>query len=425
MPRLLLLLAAASSLALPRPTPPRLSRRALLVGSSSLPVLFTVAPLAEAAFGPAGGSLDSPPKLKAIDVEAWLDLRPEKAKQRAGAVPLSRLRAIREQIDQAFSSESLESLIAALEAEAPTPAIAAELLALRERLRRGADARRLARELREREEQLARLAAQPPLVVYGAAFAASCASTAVMHPLDTYKTLQQSGRLPSAFPPLASLYAGLLPNLLKEGPSSALYLGVYEAAKARLLASPLGAAPLAVYLAAGACGEVAGSVVRAPAEAAKARLQANLSSDAAGALRGAVGDAAGRRRTARAWGASLLRDVPMGGAQLAVFESLKAAAVASAAVRWDTNSPAAEALFGAAGGLVGALITAPADVIVTRINTQLSSDNPAGLWEVTRQIWEEEGLGGFFAGATSRVLYWAPAIGIFLSLYCTLRQLAL
>jgi len=37
------------------------------------------------------------------------------------------------------------------------------------------------------------------------------------------------------------LYKGVIGNVLKEGPSSALYLGVYESAKTRLLAS--GGAP--------------------------------------------------------------------------------------------------------------------------------------------------------------------------------------
>lgn len=280
------------------------------------------------------------------------------------------------------------------------------------------------------------------------------------------------------------------------GPSSALYLGVYEACKAQLLVGPLGASPLAVYLTAGAAGELVGSVVRAPSEAAKSRMQSGMASQPGEALAQVAADPEGRARTVRAWGASLLRDVPMGAAQvtlqlpergppsgfhvlhawgsrssphpqwrpvcwwqIAVFELLKAAAVQSPDVTFDVNSPTAEACFGALGGLVGAVLTVPADVITTRINTQVPStrcpllaaepahtnshpavpyhtqhtpccalqeggDNP-GVWEVARDVWREEGLAGFFAGTASRALYWAPAIGIFLSLYCTLRQLAL
>ena len=32
---------------------------------------------------------------------------------------------------------------------------------------------------------------------------------------------------------------------------------------------------------------------------------------------------------------------------------------------------------------------------------------------------------GFLQGARARTLYWAPAIGIFLSCYCTFRQQAI
>ena len=56
-------------------------------------------------------------------------------------------------------------------------------------------------------------------------------------------------------------------------------------------------------------------------------------------------------------------------------------------------------LFGGAGGEVGPL-------------------------EVASSILQESGPSGFFVGVGSRAFYWAPAIGIFLSLYCSLRQTA-
>ena len=71
---------------------------------------------------------------------------------------------------------------------------------------------------------------------------------------------------------LASLYDGLVPNLLKEGPPLALYLGIYEALKS--VAAKHGTDPVFCYLAAGAVGECVGSVVRVPAEAIKSTRQA-------------------------------------------------------------------------------------------------------------------------------------------------------
>ena len=55
-----------------------------------------------------------------------------------------------------------------------------------------------------------------------------------------------------------------------------------------------------------------------------------------------------------------------------------------------------------------------------------SADAPlAGPIATARDILETDGPKGFAAGSVTRGLYWAPAIGIFLSLYCSLRQLAL
>ena len=45
--------------------------------------------------------------------------------------------------------------------------------------------------------------------------------------------------------------------------------------------------------------------------------------------------------------------------------------------------------------------------------------------ETAKEIYADGGWQAFTAGTLSRGLYWAPAISIFLTLYCTLRQLAL
>jgi len=143
---------------------------------------------------------------------------------------------------------------------------------------------------------------QPDWVNYAAGFSASCVSTLVMHPLDTVKTRLMSKKKSSPdnispLPPsstslssatllsstspddepnfdIGSLYEGLFANMLKEAPASALYLGLYESAMVFL--SQFGffqEYPLISYLLAGAIGELVGSMIRAPAEAVKTRLQ--------------------------------------------------------------------------------------------------------------------------------------------------------
>ena len=98
------------------------------------------------------------------------------------------------------------------------------------------------------------------------------------------------------------LYQGITGALIKEGPPSALYLGVYEAGKSTLLAMPAFAqTPLIVYLISGALGECVGSVVRAPAEAIKSRVQSGLDSSTADSFKSVIGDPEGRANIVRAW----------------------------------------------------------------------------------------------------------------------------
>jgi len=203
-----------------------------------------------------------------------------------------------------------------------------------------------------------------------AAFIGSVASTLVMHPLDTIKTrLQVSGGTSSGSRSsksksdeeeeedgeadmkdtdkqddtnadnssessikeeapiivgynIMSLYEGLGANILKEGPPSALYLGVYESVKYALLPQFGPQSLLLVYLLAGAAGETCGSIVRAPAEAIKSTVQTTYCT-ALEASSQVFGSSASRENLVRAWSASIWRDVPFGAIQLAIFELTK------------------------------------------------------------------------------------------------------
>ena len=108
---------------------PQASRRALLLGAAAVPLLAASSP-ATAAFGPAVGSAASQPPITPLDVEGWLALTPEKLLQRARSVSGSQARSLQEQIDDAFSAEKLEALIASLQEQgtvAASPALASEL----------------------------------------------------------------------------------------------------------------------------------------------------------------------------------------------------------------------------------------------------------------------------------------------------------
>lgn len=70
------------------------------------------------------------------------------------------------------------------------------------------------------------------------------------------------------------------------------------------------------------------------------------------------------------------------------------------------------------------MVTNPFDIITTRIITQeVEGDNkPLGVIEMGKKLYDEGGASAFLVGWQQRVLYWAPAISIFLSCYCSVRQ---
>lgn len=328
-------------------------------------------------------------------------------------------------------------------------------------------------QIEQQEQRLIKLENQPYWFNYVAAFVASIVSTLIMHPLDTIKTRMQvqkgneegdDGDTPwqtqrpfetikepvngvssavtmssaTAAPPaskelvvtgdlgnILDLYQGLFGNLFKEAPPSAVYLGVYETIKYALVPKVPPELLLWVYLLAGAAGETVGSVIRAPAEAVKSLVQSGSKANALEAIQSVLGTANGRANIFRAWGSSIYRDVPFGAIQLAIFELVKASILNNPNIEFDSSTLLSEAVIGAFAGGVGAFVTNPTDVITTRIITQdigEDSEKPLGVLEMGKKIYDEEGINAFFTGWQARTGYWAPAISIFLGVYCSVRR---
>jgi len=114
----------------------------------------------------------------------------------------------------------------------------------------------------------------------------------------------------------------------------------------------------------------------------------------------------------------------MGAIQIALFEGIKVYIIESPNITADVDSLIGEAALGAFGGAIAALVTTPPDVLTTLIITQPEGSNE-GVGQMLGRVLEEEGAEGLFTGAVERTVYWGPAIGIFLSSYCSLRQQAI
>ena len=256
--------------------------------------------------------------------------------------------------------------------------------------------------------------AQMPMSSALAAAALSAPSAPIFEPLGV--PLTPAG--------VASLYDGLLPNIVKEGPPLAMYLGIYEYLKAILLATDLRDSPVACYLIAGAVGELIGSILRVPAEAVKSTQQSKEDISLSEAMALNFATAEGRANCVAAWTVAVTRDVPFGAIQIALFEALKIYLSGVSDPPFDGDSFVGEAILGAFGGGVGAFISAPMDVVVVRLIKQQQAGEAEKLGAVgmAKLVYEEGGAAAFFRGSGERVLYWAPAIGIFLTAYCRIRH---
>jgi len=118
------------------------------------------------------------------------------------------------------------------------------------------------------------------------------------------------------------LYRGLAPALAGVVPAAALYMGVYQTTKTALLPR-FGAAwaPAAVALAA-AIGDTAASLVRAPCELVKQRLQVGVYGGVGGAWTALRGK--GLAAVYVGLPAQLARDIPFAASEFLVYEALQA-----------------------------------------------------------------------------------------------------
>uniref|UniRef100_M1BVS6 S-adenosylmethionine transporter n=1 Tax=Solanum tuberosum TaxID=4113 RepID=M1BVS6_SOLTU len=121
---------------------------------------------------------------------------------------------------------------------------------------------------------------------------------------------------------LKGLYSGLLGNLAGVLPASAIFVGVYEPAKQKLLKMFPENLSAVAHLTAGALGGIAASFVRVPTEVIKQRMQTRQFASAPDAVRLIVSKE-GFKGLYAGYGPFLLRDLPFDAIQFCIYEQLR------------------------------------------------------------------------------------------------------
>lgn len=299
-----------------------------------------------------------------------------------------------------------------------------------------------------------------------------------LQPFDTVKTLQQMERFDTGLVSTAvaristngirSLWAGAGVTVLGSAVSTALYFGIFNAAKTRLCALFPGSKSRSLVVALSAVvGNTVACILRSPYEVLKSRVQVAKHPSLYAALtvllreEGVAGLFGGGKLLSQ-----IARDVPYAVLTGVCYEALQGLASrrrdhlslqgleplvqgedaveietgsdegregqsnVSAIVSAGRRSEGAlggkvlhDAICGGIAGGVGTLLTTPMDVVKTRLMSGRSEFGYASVGDAVRCIVAEEGAGALFRGTSSRLLHKIPANGLFYLFYEAFRSL--
>ncbi|XP_071702265.1 S-adenosylmethionine carrier 1, chloroplastic/mitochondrial-like [Rutidosis leptorrhynchoides] len=248
--------------------------------------------------------------------------------------------------------------------------------------------------------------------------AAGVVVESALYPLDTIKTRLQAVRGGGKII-LKGLYSGLGGNIAGVLPASAIFIGVYEPTKQKLLKScPQGFSAL-VHLTAGAVGGAASSIIRVPTEVVKQRMQTGHFVSAPDAVRLIVAKE-GFKGLFAGYNSFLLRDLPFDAIQFCIYEQLRIGY--KLAAKRNLSDPENAAIGAFAGAITGA-VTTPLDVIKTRLMIQGSGNQYRGISHCVTTILKEEGPSAFLKGMGPRVLWIGIGGSIFFGVLEKTKQL--
>ncbi|KAG2711700.1 hypothetical protein I3760_04G089200 [Carya illinoinensis] len=183
--------------------------------------------------------------------------------------------------------------------------------------------------------------------------------------------------------------------------ASALFVGVYEPTKQKLLKTFPENLSAAAHFTAGVVGGFATSFIRVPTEIVKQRMQIGQFTSAPDAVRLIISKE-GFKGLYAGYGSFLLRDLPFDAIQFCIYEQLRIGY--KAAAKRDLNDPE-NAIIGAFAGALTGAITTPLDVIKTRLMIQGSANQYKGIFDCVQTIVRKEGPTALLKGIEPRVLW--------------------
>ena len=273
------------------------------------------------------------------------------------------------------------------------------------------------------------------------------------HPLDTVKARIQAGTAHGGVLTVAravwraegarALYRGLGVAVVASAPASCVYFSAYEVAKANL------GGGVGAHLGAGLVAEALACALYVPIDVVKERMQVQVRgargaayyASARDALRQIAASGEGLRGLYRGYAATLASFGPFSAIYFALYEALRARAVA-----WYGGAAGAAAAGGAhparaahlplwlqaavasAAGAGASVATNPLDLIKLRLQVGGVGGGGApqftSLWGGLRAIAAAEGLRGLWRGAGARVAFHASSTAVALSCFEECRAAA-
>ncbi|XP_027081871.2 uncharacterized protein [Coffea arabica] len=265
----------------------------------------------------------------------------------------------------------------------------------------------------------------------GHAFAGAMAGVFVslcLHPVDTIKTVVQSGRADQkslhdisrsiiSQRGVTGLYRGISTNIASSAPISAVYTFTYEWVKGNLLPFFPKEYQSLAHCIAGGCASVATSFIFTPSERIKQQMQVGSRyQNCWNALVGII-EKGGLPSLYAGWAAVLCRNIPHSIIKFYTYESLKQL-FSQVQLNGQTNT-LVTLVSGGLAGSTAALFTTPFDVVKTRLQTQTpgSRNQCPGVFDTLREIAKKEGLKGLYGGLTPRLFMYMTQGALFFASY--------